>query len=84
MVLFVDGLFTVSLFDCIVPPKSLNGLHVLAWKDPPIFQLSAPKVEKQAYRRACGFQIVDDLRQLIIGELVTERLEFYDHLLFRK
>lgn len=60
---FVDGLYTVtSLLQHIIPPNSLNGLHILAWKDAPIFQTPAPKVEQQRNGRACGFQIVDDLR----------------------
>ena len=70
-----------SLLNRIIPTKSLNGFYVFAREDALIFKPPAPEVEKQRNGRSCRFEIIDDLRQFVVGQLVAKGFEFDNDLL---
>jgi hypothetical protein len=41
-------------------------------------------LEQQAHRSAGGFQEIDNLRSLIVGQLVTERFDLDHNLILHK
>jgi hypothetical protein len=67
----------------IISSRACNrGFCVFRWEDPFVFQFAPAKVEEQAHRRSGGFQVVDDLGDLVVGELVPQSFYLYDYLIF--